>query len=166
MAEKPLRVLIVGDSEADARLLIDELKQAGYKPCHDRVETASAMHSALRGHSWDLILSDSQFSDFNCLQALQLLKEKRSDIPFIIISPEISEEMAIEAIKAGVHDCIRARRQRLIPVIERELRTAAMRREHTQTIEELRRNQETVQQLATETGIMAEIGRLDRKSVV
>ncbi|MCL5808495.1 MAG: response regulator [Deltaproteobacteria bacterium] len=160
MAEKPLRVLIVGDSEADARLLIDELKRAGYKSHHSRVETPLAMHSALRGHSWDLVLSGSQFSHFNCLEALQLLKEKKSDIPFIIVSPEISEEMAIEAIKAGAHDCIKNRRQRLIPTIERELRTAAMRREHKQTVEELRRNQETVQQLATETGIMAEIGRL------
>ncbi len=102
----------------------------------------------------------AQFHDFDCLEALQLLKEKGIDIPFIIVSPEISEEMAIEAIKAGAHDCIRRRRKRLIPTIERELRTAAMRREHEQTMEELRRNQETVQQLATEMGIIAEIGRL------
>lgn len=160
MEEKPLRVLIVGDSKEDALLLIDELKQAGYRPHHDQVDTLLALHSALQKDSWDLILSGSQLSDFNCLQALQLLKEKKSDIPFIIVSPEIGDEMAVEAIKAGAHDCIRRRRKRLIPTIERELRTAAMRREHEQTMEELRRNQQTVQQLAMEMGIIAEIGRL------
>ena len=76
MEEKPLRVLIVGDSEDDALLLIDELRQAGYKPHHDRVETASAMHSALQTNSWDLILSDCRFRNFNCLQALEPLKAK------------------------------------------------------------------------------------------
>ncbi len=62
MEEKPLRVLIVGDSEDDAVQLIDELKQAGYRPHHDRVETASAMHSALQENPWDLILSGGTVS--------------------------------------------------------------------------------------------------------
>jgi PAS domain S-box-containing protein len=160
MVEKPLRVLIVEDSEDDALLLIDELSQAGYKPHHDRVENASAMLFALQDKSWDLILSGCRFRDFNCLQALKLLKEQGTDIPFIILSRTITEEMAIEALKAGAHDCIKNRRRRLIPTIERELRAAAIRREHRQTEEELLRNQEIIQQLATEMGIIAEIGRL------
>jgi DNA-binding NtrC family response regulator len=160
MVEKPLRVLIVEDSEDDALLLIDELSQAGYKPHHYRVENASAMLFALQDKSWDLILSGCRFRDFNCLQALKLLKEQGTDIPFIILSRTITEEMAIEALKAGAHDCIKNRRRRLIPTIERELRAAAIRREHRQTEEELLRNQEIIQQLATEMGIIAEIGRL------
>ncbi|MDP1992491.1 MAG: response regulator [Syntrophales bacterium] len=160
MEEKPLRVLIVGDSEDDALLLIDELVQAGYKPHHERVDTASAMLSALQTDSWDLILSSCRFSNFTCLQALELLKQEKIDTPFIIVSPVISEEMAIEALKAGAHDCVKNRRRRMIPTIERELRAAAMRREHEQVEEELHRNQKIIQQLATEMGIIAEIGRL------
>ena len=68
--------------------------------------------------------------------------------------------MAIEALKAGAHDCVKNRRRRLIPTIERELRAAAMRREHKQVEEELHRDQEIIQQLATEMSIIAEIGRL------
>jgi PAS domain S-box-containing protein len=160
MEDKPLRVLIVGDSEEDALLLIGELRQAGYEPDHDRVDTAPAMRSALQHHHWNLILSDWRFGDFDCLKALGLLKETGLDIPFIIVSREISEEMAAEALKAGAQDCVKNRRRRLIPTIERELQAAAMRKEHQQAEEELRRNQETVQQLATEMGIIAEIGRL------
>ncbi len=99
-------------------------------------------------------------SNFNCLQALELLKQKGIDTPFIIVSPAISEEMAIEALKAGAHDCVKNRRRRMIPTIERELRAAAMRRKHEQAEEELHRNQEMIQQLATEMSIIAEIGRL------
>ena len=159
MEEKPLRVLIVSDSEDDVLLLIDELMQAGYTPHHERVDTTSAMLSALQAHSWDLILSSCRFRNFNCLQALELLKQEGIDTPFIIVSPVISEEMAIEALNAGAHDCVKNRR-RLIPTIERELRTAAMRREHKQTEEELQRDREIIQQLAAETSIIADIGRL------
>ncbi|MHB8908132.1 MAG: response regulator [Syntrophales bacterium] len=160
MAENPLRVLIVEDSEDDALLFIGELQRAGYEPRHDCVQTASAMLSTLQNNSWDLILSGSPSGDFNCLQALQLFKETGLDIPFIVVSKEISEEMATEAIKAGAHDCIKNRRQRLIPTIERELRAAVMRREQKRIEAELHRNQEIVQQLAAETSIIAEIGRL------
>ena len=159
MEEKPLRVLKVSDSEDDVLLLIDELMQAGYTPHHERVDTTSAMLSALQAHSWDLILSSCRFRNFTCLQALELLKQEGIDTPFIIVSPAISEEMAIEALNAGAHDCVKNRR-RLIPTIERELRTAAMRREHKQTEEELQRDREIIQQLAAETSIIADIGRL------
>ena len=63
----------------------------------------------------------------------------------------------MEALKAGAHDCVKNRRRRLIPTIERELRAAAMRREHKQTEEELHRDREIIQQLATEMSIIAEM---------
>ena len=68
------------------------------------------MLSALQNNSWDLILSGCRFRDFNCLQAIKLLKEKGNDIPFIIVSRAMSEEIAIEALKAGAHDCVINRR--------------------------------------------------------
>jgi PAS domain S-box-containing protein len=160
MGENPLRVLIVGDSQDDALLLIRELQRAGYEPRHNRVETASAMLSALRDNAWDVIVSGCLSGDFNYLHAIELFKKTGLDIPFIVVSDAISEEMAMEALKAGAHDCIRNRRRRLAPTIARELRAAVMRREHNRVVEELRQNQEIVQQLAAEMEIIAEIGRL------
>ena len=138
----PLHVLIVEDSEIDARLLILELKHGGFEPLHERVETADALRAALRNTSWDIILCDYSLPDLNGLEALAIVKETGSDIPFIIISGAIGEEVAVEAMKAGAHDYImKDRRQRLLPAVERELREAAMRREHRQVEAALRESE-------------------------
>ena len=157
---KSLRVLIVDDSEDDSLTLIRDLKQGGFEPDYERVEAAAAIRSALRKKSWDVIVSDDRVLDVNCLETLELLKETALDIPFIIISQTISEKMAIEAMKAGAKDCIKRRRQRIVPTIERELRDAALRRERRQADEELRRQRETAERLAGEVAVIAEIGRL------
>ncbi len=161
----PLHVLIVEDSEIDARLLILELKHGGFEPLHERVETADALRAALRNTSWDIILCDYSLPDLTGLEALAILKETGSDIPFIIISGAIGEEVAVETMKAGAHDYImKDRRQRLLPAVERELREAAMRREHRQVEaalwEEQRRSREIAERLAGELAVIAEIGRL------
>lgn len=59
---KPLRVLIIEDSEEDTQLLVRELRQRGYEVEFERVETAEAMQLALIQKSWNLILSDSSYS--------------------------------------------------------------------------------------------------------
>ena len=138
----PLHVLIVEDSEIDARLLILELKHGGFEPLHERVENADALRAALRNTSWDIVLCDYSLPDLTGLEALSILKETGSDIPFIIISGAIGEEVAVEAMKAGAHDYImKDRRQRLLPAVERELREAAMRREHRQVEAALRESE-------------------------
>ena len=138
----PLHVLIVEDSKIDARLLILELKHGGFEPLHERVETADALRAALRNTSWDIILCDYTLPDLTGLEALAILKETGSDTPFIIISGAIGEEVAVEAMKAGAHDYImKDRRQRLLPAVERELREAAMRREHRQVEAALRESE-------------------------
>ena len=138
----PLHVLIIEDSEIDALLLVLELKQGGFEPLHERVETAEAVRAALRNNSWDIILCDYTLPDFNGLEALAIVKETESDIPFIIISGAIGEEVAVAAMKAGAHDYImKDKRQRLLPAVERELREAAMRREHRQVEAALRESE-------------------------
>ena len=158
MGDNPLRVLIVGDSDDEA-LLVGELKKAGYDPRWARVETATAMLSALRENGWDLILCGRLSGGFDWFHALELFKETGIDIPFFICSAEIGDEVLAKAMKSGASDCIRSR-GRLVPRIARELRAAAARSEHRRVVEELRRNQEVVQELAAETAIIAEIGRL------
>ncbi|MBI3758210.1 MAG: response regulator, partial [Deltaproteobacteria bacterium] len=99
-----LRVLNIEDSERDAELLRRQLVRAGYEPCLERVETAAAMQAALKTQTWDVILSDYSMPRFSALAALVLLKESGLDIPFIIISGTIGEELAVEAMLAGAHD--------------------------------------------------------------
>ena len=139
----PLRVLIVEDSEDDALLLLRELKQGGYEPLHERVESAAAVRAALQAREWDIILCDYHLQGFNGLEALDIMKESEIDIPFIIVSGMMGEEMAVEAMKSGAHDYImKNARQRLVPAIDRELREAAMRHERRRTEERYRQSEE------------------------
>ena len=119
----PLKVLIIEDSEDDTLLLLRELEKNGYVPVSQRVETAEALRAALQEKTWDIILSDYHLPRFSGLQALLLFKESGMDIPFILVSGMIGEELAVEAMKTGAHDYImKGNLARLVPAIERELR--------------------------------------------
>ena len=129
----PLRILIVEDSEADAELLLRELRRGGYAPEFERVETPEGLDDALARQPWDLIVSDYAMPRFNGLQALKLAQEKGFDIPFIIVSGSIGEDVAVAAMKAGAHDYLmKGNTARLLPAIARELREARMRQERRQ----------------------------------
>jgi len=128
---KPLRVLIVEDSEDDAILLLRELKRGGYDPIFERVDTPAAMIEVLEKQTWDLLISDYSMPHFSAPEALKLLHKSGLDLPFIILSGKIGEDTAVAAMKAGAHDYImKDNMARLIPAIERELQEAKMRREH------------------------------------
>ncbi len=127
---KPLRLLIVEDSEDDTLLLLRELLRGGYEPVFERVETPESMKSALEKQKWDLIISDYVLPRFSGLAALTVLKESGLDLPFIIVSGNIGEDIAVGTMKAGAHDYIlKGNLKRLIPAVERELREAEVRRE-------------------------------------
>ena len=128
---KPLRVLIVEDSEDDAILLLRELKRGGYDPIFERVDTPAAMIEVLEKQTWDILISDYSMPHFSAPEALKLLHKSGLDLPFIILSGKIGEDTAVAAMKAGAHDYImKDNMARLIPAIERELQEVKMRREH------------------------------------
>lgn len=137
---EPIRVLIVEDSEDDALLVLRQLQKAGYAPEHERVDTAETMRRALALRSWDLIISDYNLPSFDGLAALEIFQETGRDIPFILVSGAIGEATAVEAMKAGAHDCVmKDRLVRLAPAVERERREAQSRAECRQVEREVRR---------------------------
>jgi PAS domain S-box-containing protein len=121
----PLSVLIVEDSEDDARLLVRELKRGGYELTQEQVYTATAMQAALDRQVWDLVIGDFSMPNFSGLEALSLVRERGLDVPYICLSGTISEELAVAAMKAGANDWVtKGQLKRLLPAIERELREA------------------------------------------
>lgn len=139
---KPLRLIIVEDSEDDSLLLLLELQRGGYKPDHIRVETAEELSISLQKKSWDLILSDHSLPSFSAPEALKVLNNSGIDLPFIIVSSTIGEEVAVEAMKAGAHDYIsKSNLARLIPVVERALNDADARRERRRAEEALKESE-------------------------
>jgi len=134
----PLRILLIEDSEDDARLVLREIQRGGYEVEFERIETADAMWAALARQGWDLIICDFSLPRFNAPNALELLKRSGYDLPFIIVSGTIGEESAVNALKAGAHDfIIKGNFARLIPAIQRELKEAEIRRERHEREREL-----------------------------
>lgn len=137
---KPLRALVVEDSEDDTVLLLRELQRGGYDPSHTRVETSETMSRELSTHGWDIVFSDFSMPHFNAFDALALLHNSGLDIPFVIVSGTIGEDRAVTAMKAGAHDYIlKGNLKRLLPAVERELREARIRQEHRQADETIHR---------------------------
>jgi len=141
--KKRLQVLIIEDSEDDTLFLLRELKRGGFDPEYERVETIARLTAALDRQSWDLIISDHSLNGFTSLHALDLVGQKKLDIPFIIVSGIIGEEVAVKAMKAGAHDYVMKNQlARLVPSIERELREAQSRRAQRKAEESLRRSEQ------------------------
>ncbi|MGQ3684578.1 MAG: diguanylate cyclase domain-containing protein [Candidatus Loosdrechtia sp.] len=139
---KHLSVLFVDDSPNDVELMVRKLKKSGYDPMYERVETATAMKTMLEKHRWDIILADHTMPLFNAMDALTQLQLSGLDLPFIIVSGTIGEDVAVAAMKAGAHDYVmKDKLIRLIPAIERELKEAEERRKRKQAEEALRKSE-------------------------
>ena len=135
----PLRVLVLEDSEADYELLLHELKHGGFEPESARVQTAADLRTALAAKTWDMIISDYTMPQFNALDALKIVRESGLDLPFIIISGAIGEDVAVNAMKAGAHDYLmKGNLARLCPAVRRELGEAEVRRQRRRDEDELR----------------------------
>ena len=140
--KRPLRVLVVEDSEFDARMLVGLLKAGGFEPEFRKVETAPQMSAALDSVAWEIILADYNMPEFSAPKALELLQETKLDIPFIIVSGGIGEDTAVAAMKAGAHDYLmKGNLARLVPAVERELRDAEVRASRREAVKELRESE-------------------------
>ncbi len=141
-AKLPLSVLVVEDSEFDARMLVGLLKSGGFIPTFKRVETASEMVEALNHEKWEVILADYNLPEFSAPKALEVLRNTKLDIPFIIVSGGIGEDTAVAAMRAGANDYLmKGNLARLVPAVERELRDAAVRVSRRKAIKELRESE-------------------------
>jgi diguanylate cyclase len=137
---EPLRVILVEDSEDDAFLLKRQLQEAGYQVDLERVDDQPSLQAALARGPWDIAFSDFSMPNFDGMQALKVIREHDKDLPFIIVSGTIGEERAVQLMKLGAQDyVIKGNVRRLVPAIERELKEAALRREHRHAQEHIQR---------------------------
>jgi len=153
----PLRVLMVEDCRDDADLVLHELRRGGYEPIYERVETRQEMQAALTNESWDIIIADYSLPGFSGISAFHLTWEMKIDLPFIIVSGTIGEDIAVSAMQAGVHDYVMKNNlSRLIPAVDRELREAKVRRERKQAEEKLKSYQKKLRSMASELSLTEE----------
>lgn len=123
---KPICVLLIEDSESDAGMLVQELQRNGYEPRTERVETRDALAAALKRQPWDVVIADAHLVQFSAPEALELLRRRQLDIPFIVLSGSIPEEAGATMMEYGADDYVtKDNLARLVPAIERELCDAA-----------------------------------------
>jgi len=140
----PLRVLLIDDSEDDAELVRHALSRGGYETIHQRVDSAADLRHALQADPpWQIAIADYSMPGFNGLNALAILRHPDPDLPAILVSGEIGEEIAVAAMKAGASDYVmKGNLARLVPAIERELREAEDRRRRRRAEQDLFRERE------------------------
>jgi pentatricopeptide repeat protein len=101
----PIRVLVLENHPEDAWLMINELRRSGFDPTWQRVVTEASFLSRL-DEGCDLILSDCALPQFTGFQALEAVRARRLDVPFILVSGTISEDVAAEAMRNGADDYV------------------------------------------------------------
>jgi two-component system, cell cycle sensor histidine kinase and response regulator CckA len=153
---KTLRVLQVEDSESDAGLIVRRLENAGYNIQAARVQDADAMRAALAESAWDLIVCDYRMPEFDAPRALAVLQETGLDIPFLVVSGTIGEDVAVAMMRAGANDYLmKDKLARLGAAVERELRDAQTRAERRQALSRLEESEAQLKTAidSTEMGI-------------
>lgn len=141
--EASLRILYLEDNPMDEELTKSVLEEQLLP--HEIVcaDTKNEFLELLNQREWNVILADYTLPAFDGMSALKLVREKDPDMPFILISGTIGEELAAEALKSGATDFVLKGNlaYRLVPVLKRALRDSQEKREHRQLEEEFRQAQ-------------------------
>jgi DNA-binding NtrC family response regulator len=138
----PLRVLILEDRPADAELMAAELRRHGFEFEWQRVDSEAAYAAALDPPP-DVILSDYSMPGFEAPRALEIVQARRLDIPFIVVTGSINEEVAVDCMKRGASDyLLKDRLVRLGPAVAGALEQARLRRERALAAEAIRVSEE------------------------
>lgn len=144
----PLHVLILEDRPADAELMAYELAHAGFNPRWECAQTEETF-TALLSPELDLILADYSLPNFDALRALQRVRERNLDIPFIVVSGTIGEDTAVVSIKKGATDYVlKDRLARLGPAVTRALEEKQLRLEKQRSEQALRESEQRFRLIA------------------
>lgn len=136
-ASTPVRVLVLEDNDHDTELMLRALQRGGFEAEPVVVETESRYREALQGE-FDLILADFSLNGFDALRALEILREEERDLPFIIVTGTVGEDVVVECMRLGASDyLLKDRLARLGEAVKRALRAHALREENRQAELEL-----------------------------
>ncbi len=148
--KRPLRLLLIEDSEDDAELLLAQIREGGFDVTHTRVDSAAGATHALADGRWDMVISDYTMPQFTGLDAVEIVRQHDPDMPFIITSGNIGEDLAVEAMRRGAQDYLMKNNlSRLVPAIERELRESVVRRNARQALAKLEENEARFRAIVT-----------------
>ena len=148
LLDHALRVLHLEDSELDHELMLAHLRRGGLEARTLRVDSEAAFLAALE-QPWDVVLSDFNLPGFSGLVALDLLKASGRDIPFILVSGEIGEDTAVEAMRNGASDyLLKNNLARLVPALLHAVEATETRQAREHADRELNKSKQRLRELA------------------
>lgn len=125
-----LKLLLVEDNDTDALLVVRQLRKEGFDVEHIQVKNRFDLEQALDKGGWDIVISDYSLPGFGGKDALDIFKSRDLDIPFILVSGTVGEDIAVSIMKGGANDYLmKTHLNRLGPAVKRELEETAMKRE-------------------------------------
>jgi two-component system, cell cycle sensor histidine kinase and response regulator CckA len=142
-SREKLDVLMLEDNPADARLNLHKLTETGFEICCDVARTSDEFKRQLESHSYALILGDYRIPTWTGLDAIRWVRASGINLPFVLVTGTLGDELAIECIKAGADDYVlKDNLDRLPIVVKRVLAEHAMRLERDRAETELREAEE------------------------
>ena len=149
-AERRLRVLHIEDSELDHQLILAQLRRAGLDLALERVDTLVEVKQALAdSEPWDAVISDFNLPGFSGLLVLDMLKESRRLLPFILVSGEIGEDTAVAAMRTGASDyLLKKDLARLAPALLHAIEACESERARIEADRELLKSKQRLHELA------------------
>src|SRR5258705_7117846 len=116
---KPIKILMLEDTQEDVYLIERELKQSGIIFTSTVVATGEGFKQLLYEMKPDVILADHSLPQFNSIEALKMHQqyelETNMAVPFILVTGSVSEEFAAQCIKSGAEDYILKDRLKRLP---------------------------------------------------
>jgi signal transduction histidine kinase len=161
----PLRILHLEDSELDHELAVAHLLRGGLRVHVQRVDGRAEFEAALQ-RPWDAIVSDYNLPGFSGLQALQIVRARDAVVPFILVSGEIGEDVAVAAMRNGASDyLLKNRLARLAPALEHAIDAARTRAAKVEADRELAASRQRLAELARhlQTRVEAERAAIARE---
>jgi signal transduction histidine kinase len=155
-----LRVLHLEDSELDHELACAHLRRGGHRVQALRVQDEANFRAALADGPWDVVLSDFNLPGFDGLQALHVARECAPELPFILISGEIGEDMAVQAMRDGAADyLLKGNLVRLAPAVDHAVQACRERTARQRADDELEASRRRLSELAQHLQTSVEMER-------
>jgi len=148
-----LQIILVERSESDARRIKETIRQGGLSADFHHIASIAALPALLERGEADLVITAFAIEEASALEVIDLIRRSPNDLPVIVVSDAVGEDMAVTVMHAGAHDFITKQNlTRLVPAIERELEELAIHRERQAAVAALRESEQRFRQLAENIG--------------
>lgn len=161
-----IKLLLVEDNDTDALLVVRQLKKEGFEVDHIQVKTRDEMERVFSEETFDLVISDYSLPGFGGKDALELFKSKKLDIPFILVSGTVGEDIAVTIMKGGANDYLmKTHLHRLGPAVKRELEETQVKRDKKRIESVLNQTEKRFQRLLEDLRDVVFLSSMDGKKI-